>query len=231
MTKQYEEQLSSFMDGELDHTSHEQIIKNISSDQQLKNRWERYHLISDSLKNNLPASLQFDFADSVMSAVEAEPTVLAPQTQRVGQPSERMPAPLMKRVAGFAIAASVATIAVIGVQTQYESEAPEQIAEMPSSRDFVRIQNEPQVAVLPSLNAPITKDGFTTASSVQQRALGFAIQNPQKSEPNVVEFNPQLHKYIVNHHQHVSGTRVQGLIPYARIVSSSQSAAQSQVQR
>jgi hypothetical protein len=78
MTKQIDEHISAFMDGELHESEHAAIIQQICRDDQSLNRWQHYHLISDTLRNNLPPTIDNQFAKSVMSALEKEPTIFAP---------------------------------------------------------------------------------------------------------------------------------------------------------
>ena len=54
MTKQIDEQISAFMDGELHESGHGAIIQQICRDEQSLLRWQRFHLISDALKNKIP---------------------------------------------------------------------------------------------------------------------------------------------------------------------------------
>ena len=62
MTKQIDEQISAFMDGELHESGHGAIIQQICRDEQSLLRWQRFHLISDALKNNLPPAVDHQFA-------------------------------------------------------------------------------------------------------------------------------------------------------------------------
>jgi hypothetical protein len=34
----------------------------------------------------------------------------------------------------------------------------------------------------------------------------------------IYKYHPQLDKYLLNHNQHALGSRVQGVMPYARII-------------
>lgn len=106
------EKLSSLVDGELAGSEYEHTVNAIKQDDELRRRWERYHIATDSLKNNLPSTIsKSNLADRVMSALESEPTVFAPRsvTHKVN--------PLVKQIAGLAVAASVTAIAVFSAQS------------------------------------------------------------------------------------------------------------------
>ena len=64
------EQLSVLMDGEIDVREAEFTLRRLAKDAELKARWERYHLISDALRNNLPAALDVRFAERLQQALE-----------------------------------------------------------------------------------------------------------------------------------------------------------------
>lgn len=209
-----EEQVSAFIDDELTHEHNEQFINAICKDKDLKSCLERYQMISDSMRNQLPAGVKPDFANSVMAAIESEPTILAPANL---SHKSSFPSLLTRKAAGFAIAASVATIAVIGVQSQYTDE-PQQVAtKMPDNSEFVRMDKEnPMTAkVQPVITPRSESSGYSTASTtVQQQAI------PQINSPR--NFDWQLHQYIVNHSQYANGAGVHDIISSARIVSSSE---------
>lgn len=208
MTKQFDEQLCAFMDGELTDAEREQTISRICKDEEIRHRWHSYHLISDTLRNNLPNAIDHRFSQSVMRALENEPTILAPQTKNPASA-----AVLKNKIAGAAIAASVAAVAVIGVQINNQSEptVSPSLAQMPSSEQFVRL-------------APPTANVNSVAQGVPVPALKASAAitgESQKSEPKLApvhKFHPQLHKYLVDHNQYVAGSHIQGAMPYARIV-------------
>lgn len=107
-----EDQLSALVDGELSPAEYRQVLNAINTRPELKQRWMRYHLAADALKNNLPpAVMKPGFSAHVIQAIDAEPTVLAPRRffYRVNL--------IAKQMAGLAVAASVTAVAVLGIQT------------------------------------------------------------------------------------------------------------------
>ncbi len=101
------EALSALMDGEAT-ASDTATLDNWSRDESLRAAWGRYHLISDSLRGHLPRYLDPALSNRISVALRNEPAVLAPDFSA--------PRPWLKPLAGMAIAASVATLAVIGIQ-------------------------------------------------------------------------------------------------------------------
>jgi len=204
-----DEQLSAFIDDELTHERREECISAICKDSESKSCFERYQMISDAMRSQLPAGIKRDFANSVMAAIESEPTVLAPKTR-----VPKIPTLLTRKAAGFAIAASVATIAVIGVQSQYNE--PQQVATtMPDNSEFVRMAKEnPMPANIQPVISPRVANGYSTASTT--------IQQPITQMKPARNFDWQLHQYIVNHSQYATGAGAHDIISSARIVSSSE---------
>lgn len=110
MNEQKHEQLSALIDDELTHEA-ALVIDNLLEDKQAREIWTRYHLIGDSLRGHLPERYE-NTADRISAAIASEPTVLAPPKKITDGKSSA----LLKPVMGFAIAASVAAVAIFNVQ-------------------------------------------------------------------------------------------------------------------
>ena len=108
MNEAKKEQLSAFMDGETGG-QHQNLVDQLLKDPELMGAWSRYHLVSDCLKQCLPERIDKELAGNISQALQKEPAILAP---------DRRVRPFIKPVAGFAIAASVAALAILGIQQQ-----------------------------------------------------------------------------------------------------------------
>lgn len=108
MKDRLHEQLSALVDDEL--AEHEQalLLKRLSADSGLRAQLLRYQLISDTLQNHLPQRIDPAFHTRIRTAIEAAPPVHG------GGSGVRA---LVKPAAGMAIAASVAVVAVLSLQT------------------------------------------------------------------------------------------------------------------
>jgi sigma-E factor negative regulatory protein RseA len=195
------ERISSLVDDEFDDT----LDADSSLDYLVENKdavhcWERYHLISDALKRNLPRFIDNQLASRVMAELENEPTVLAPS---------RTSSTIGKQVAGLAIAASVATVAVLGVQFMYKEDG---------------LAPSPQVAQIGSSKVPVNKEfinrDIQTVTQTINPAGSSAQRLPQQQSTQVLKrYHPNLNKYLLNHNQRAARGVVQGVIPYARIIT------------
>ncbi len=122
MSDSLNEQVSACVDGESDVTERALLLRRLSQDDGLRSRWARYHLISDALKNNLPEQPSLSLADRIHQAVAQETT-----PQRAFSAAR-----LLKPAAGFAIAASVAALAVFAVRSLPTATSPAQTQQLAS---------------------------------------------------------------------------------------------------
>ena len=122
------EQISAFMDNELSVDEAQRLIKSIKNDPTLSASWDAYHQVGDALRNIEPLSEGFHKRFSERLA--QEPTILAPQRERLETPAKRFP---------FSIAASVAALGLVGFLSLQIArvnmlEAPAQVAAASSPR-------------------------------------------------------------------------------------------------
>ena len=109
MSDKLREQVSALADDRLPQGEHELLLRRFAVDQALLRCWERYHLIGEAMRKNLPDADTRGLAERVM-------TEIRPQTPAV-EPEKPEPVILFsKALAGFAVAASVAVIAVLGLR-------------------------------------------------------------------------------------------------------------------
>lgn len=134
--------LSAFIDNELPDSHAAMFGNRLLENSELRTRWERYHLIGDAIRNEL-ACQPDAVRERVRETLSAEPTVLAPR---------RIQRKILRPVAGLAIAASVATIAIIAWQPRdAQTPAAQRLAvvETPAPPATVQFVSE-EVRVMPS---------------------------------------------------------------------------------
>ena len=109
------ESLSAVMDGEADELALRRLAQESATYSQLAQKWERYHLARDLIHGRgIPVSS--GFAERVAAAVDAETVPQAPSVTRSG---------LTQQLIKFAIAATVAVVAAITLQSEMnEPELP-----------------------------------------------------------------------------------------------------------
>lgn len=121
MTDAVKEQLSACLDGELPKAELDLLLRRTDRDADLRDSIGRYSLIGEALRNDKPAIASRTFAANVMAAIEAEPATTRPAV-RISPAAWRR----LRPVAGMAVAAGVAAVAVFSVQRI--GAPPEQVA-------------------------------------------------------------------------------------------------------
>ena len=135
------EQLSALVDDELGTGEAALLLRQMGKDETLRNRFARYQLASDALKNNLPAQVDPGFHLRVQAALQDE---AAPQAMPASMQFGR----LLRPFAGFAVAASVAVVAVLSLQSVRETtpQSTPAVATAPAPADYIRAEGQAPVA-------------------------------------------------------------------------------------
>ncbi len=136
------EQISALVDDELDAAEQALLLRQLARDESLRRQFARYQLVSDALKDSLPERIDPDFHRRVQAALQDE---AAPHGVAAGTHLGRLFRPL----AGLAVAASVAVIAVLSLQSVRET-APQSapaVASAPAAADYIRAEGSPPAAL------------------------------------------------------------------------------------
>lgn len=114
MNDEMNEQLSALMDGELPPEEIKSVLQAFKTKEEVRRRWENYHLIRDSLQGHLPETSLYDLAGRVSRALENEPHLLVEQDS--GAEVSQQWRLKWRYGAGLALAASLSAVAVLGIQ-------------------------------------------------------------------------------------------------------------------
>jgi sigma-E factor negative regulatory protein RseA len=98
--------LSALMDGELEEHEVKSLLAAIAHDEHLQADWYSYHLIGDALRQE--GNLHLDVSARVMTALQNEPTVLAPAMRLTERAKAKSP-----WQGPMAMAASLAGVSVV----------------------------------------------------------------------------------------------------------------------
>lgn len=188
MNEQNKELLSALIDGEIDGDN--KMIDTLIHNQEMKDKWSRYHLIGDCLRGQLPETISGYATSCVTDALGDEPTVLAPQKSKQFN---------FKPLAGFAIAASVAMVAVFSVQR---------------SNDVSPVSTSASIAAT-SVNEIVAQPN-ETYSFPEVQMLPASVSKTDTPEAIA---NQRLNNYLMNHNEYRSNGNVNGILPYVRLVT------------
>lgn len=153
MKDKLHEQLSALVDDELTDAEQDLLTRQIGRDRELHQRLSRYQLISDAMQSHLPERVDPAFSRRVHEALRDEPA-----GHGSGIPAGRL-ASLFRPVAGLAVAASVAVVAVTALQTSREdtTDPATAVATVPADSGFIRAEDS-ALAVAPE-SGPRTRKG------------------------------------------------------------------------
>lgn len=180
------EEISALIDGEFDYVSQDAIDR-LREDASLRQTWARYHLIRDCLKGHLPEHVSMEMGDRIRCALEAEPPILAP---------ERTVRKFLKPMAGFAIAASVAVMVILGIQ---------------NSNTPLNGSNPKQLAATQPVQDSTQQFTFTPQQQL--------VRHTQTVSSQKVDAKSRLNSYLVNYNEQRANAGRQGILPYVRIVA------------
>ncbi|SIO03304.1 RseA family anti-sigma factor [Salinivibrio sp. ES.052] len=124
------EKISALLDGELVDTS---VIHDIERDDNARQTWSDFGTIRDVMRGDAPSTLQWNIADSVASALEAEPAYQGESRDSNVLPMhEAQPRPekarrhlpgWLQQLTQVSVAACVSLAVIVGVQHYNQSES------------------------------------------------------------------------------------------------------------
>lgn len=127
MADQAQEQLSAFVDDELEPAQNALLIRRLERDPEVRATWCRYHLIGEAIRRDLAGDLRVDLAERVMVALAEEAPMASPE------PDPSHPRRWFGPATGFAVAASLVAVTLAGVKLVSTPEVmPLPIAGQPS---------------------------------------------------------------------------------------------------
>jgi len=200
-----DERVSALMDGELDGRDIDSTIDDLAQDAEMADRWNHYHLISDSLRNDIAPNIDLQLAGRISAAVAAEPIYTAAHHWGgKAKPAWR------QQAGGLAIAASLTAISILGAQALLQSDD----SGIPGAAPAVASNAATTTHVPPRFNPAstrLTPDGIELASYRQPPA------NTNQTPVPWSKFN----NLLINHQQYQAGNTLSGrTLPYARLVNS-----------
>ncbi len=175
MTEQFDEKFSAYVDGE--ERTNSELLNRLRTDDTLRARWSRYHLIRDVMTNHYRGNVSLDIAASISEKLASEPTILSPRRRSIVDVTRT----LGRQAMGYALAATVAGVSVFTVQ-QYS---------------ISRQGGGEMVAIAKA--SPENLSNMTVAENSD-------VQN-------------KLSAYLVTHNEYSTSSRMQGMMPYMRLVS------------
>ena len=195
MSEKLRESLSALMDDEANELELQRLLKQVGEDAELRQTWVRYQAARTAMHGHETAHLQLDISARVRDAVDAENSA---------HPVRGLKDRLLRPVASFAVAASVAATVVIGGQ---------QLAQVSGSDPYgaqaVATGGVSPVGLVNSLGATTVQASYgTQAVPVLQPTTGTAYKELARQ---------RMQLYMQEHAEHAALNSPHGLIPFARV--------------
>jgi sigma-E factor negative regulatory protein RseA len=196
MTTTKDEFLSALVDDELGDFEQRRLLDELGADPELAGRWGRYHLIGEALRGGLPARTDMGFAERLQANLSDEAPLQVEPGALVSDAAES-PRRAAHPVIGLALAASVAAVTVIGVQSL--------LGERPTGQTQVVEAPTPVAEPAPKIAAAVSG---TPDQAVQRvRSVNPLITNSEDAA--------RLNSYLITHFEHSAAP---GLLPQVRVV-------------
>ncbi|MGQ7846282.1 sigma-E factor negative regulatory protein [Granulosicoccus sp. 3-233] len=226
------ETLSQLMDGEWHDLNPSDCVQGVCADEELRGKWARYHLIRDVIKNE-PIETDHRLVSRICDAIADEPaysniTPLANYAELpdkvevapVSTPASAEVTPLVAKdgrgrqsswlgtgMAGFALAASVAAVTVVGMNV-WQNQQLDPVENVASVRSSAAIDGRNVFSQQVS-GAPLPQVELVANT-------GSYWVSPQSSKR--VGNEEQLNMYLSQHIENSPTSDREGLLPYSRLV-------------
>ena len=169
------EQLSAFADGELSKAEAELLVARLCREPQMAAIWARWHAASEVMRGGLPPRYPRELAERVQAALATD----AGHELALGW---------RKPLRGVALAAGVATLAILGVRSQLQPQAGEIVPMTAGSGGAAagqaqRVGYDPALAV--KLNSYVARHAGVSGRRLPAVAphVQVAAQDPQAVAP------------------------------------------------
>lgn len=200
------EHLSAVLDDEAGSFEQRRVLDELKSNDDLSEQFSRYSLIGESMRSSKPVAIVgSDFLAGIHEEIDADS-----EYHNVALIEPKKQNSWLRPVGGFALAASVAAVAVIGVQN-YQS---------PSSPDAMVAST--QVNTAPSSNQSAPKEQLTQAEmksavvvSANELELVDTVASNQYRHANA-RTRSLLKRFVDKHIRHASTS---SFVPSVRVIA------------
>ena len=191
MSEQIREQISAFLDGELPDNETELLLKRMTRDAELRECFGRYALVAEVVRDPKCRPLFRDFAQRVNCLIDGEPGAGQPGIDVKSTASTRA-RNWWRPIAGAAVAAGVAAIAVVALERRAEL--------TPSAA-------APGLAAINAASAPVfaaNSGGAQTVAAQRKEAVSYTVPAAVIVENAAILPAARLTNYVFAHSKYSS---------------------------
>jgi len=207
----HKEKISVYMDGEASEFESASVLKQTQQDPSLRTCWESYHLIGDAIRNNLSAAITTGFSDRLRIALEREPAHFSPH---------QAPQRRVNDTAGFALAASVSAVAIVGL---LQFGQPAMMTTAASQNYETDIQSQ-HMAMATSGQQMFVADA-AMAIEMDNQAIAYAsfdgdnVNQMIDMASSTAATESTVYDYLVNFSQYAVSAPLEGSVPAVNLAS------------
>jgi sigma-E factor negative regulatory protein RseA len=189
------QQLSALVDGELERDQARFLIRRLADDPELSGTWQRWHVAGECLRGHGPAAVRAEFMANISLAIADDAT-----------PGRGVSRETLKWLGGFAVAASVALVALMAVRPDADSAAT-------AAQPLIAVSTPaaPAVEVAPS---PYREQDLRPA----WREESMTVANEGGPNGFGVRIDPRVESYLVRHNE-ATAAQAQGFVQYVPLVA------------
>ena len=186
--------LSALVDGEIEESERRRAVDCLLEDGDLQERWRRYFAGRAALNGSSPI-VGDGFGERVSAAVAAEPAIVASRKPGSNNGAGATPG-WLRPVAGVAVAASVALVALGGLLTLRDGDLTESVV--------VADAGEQAAATAPG--------------EVTKVAASGSVDSGRNDAVSQAEVRRRLAVYLSTHNEFAGAGGMPGVMPYSRQV-------------
>jgi len=203
-----EETLSALMDGEAEELEVRRVLRELSGNSDLRAKWQRYQLASAAMRKDLPKGV-VDVSARISAALECEPALKPSITS------------WFKPLGKLAIAASVAVVAVVGVQHIHQSGSGLPSVELTSRT--ANTSGNAQFQFPAGYDLPPVTGRTVSAGNLghsQSRPTVLVSAQPISEVADEEALRDYFNTMMQRHTESAARSSSQGLMPFARLPQS-----------
>lgn len=212
------------VDGELQAWEVKEALQDLMQDAEMQSCWRNYHMIGDAMRGHLISPVRFDLSDRVTQALQNEPIYFPPRDSQTSVPGQTR----TRSAVGFALAASLSAIAVIGVMqfgTEDVSDGAPVAASAPAAATALALEEGDAGESAPQYLYTFTADVQTLPAAVASAAgspVTLAADAGQAPHMHTVaaarELPNDLTDYLLNYPHYSANHEQEDTLSYLRLV-------------
>jgi sigma-E factor negative regulatory protein RseA len=224
MSEQIREQVSAFLDGELPNSETELLLKRLTRDGELRESFGRYALIGEAIRGTSADLLTRGFAGRVNVAIDGDAVSTGAQAARTGAPRWWRP------VAGVAVAAGVAAVAIVALQQRTV------VLPLRPGTAVTAQNSAPGQSTVPApVAGPVSRGGVVQVAGVvpgsgaqaPREAISYTVPVTSAAAPSAMA-PARLTNYVFAHSRYSSGLDQRGVLADLLIEADEQQPAVSE---